>query len=44
MNTATKNYANYAIGNTTSDGMQGVANAVWNVYGKLKSLTNKDGL
>ncbi len=43
VNTATKDYAYDAIGNTTSDGMQGVTNGVWNVYGKLQSLTNMDG-
>ena len=39
----TKTYSYDDIGNTTADGMQGVTNAVWNVYGKLQSLTNKSG-
>ena len=36
----TKTYAYDNIGNTTTDGMQRVTNAVWNVYGKLQSATN----
>lgn len=43
VNAQTKNYAYDEIGNTTTDGMQGMTNAVWNVYGKLQSATNKDG-
>jgi YD repeat-containing protein len=43
VNGQTKTYSYDAIGNTTIDGMQGVTNATWNVYGKLQSLTNKDG-
>jgi YD repeat-containing protein len=43
VNGQTKTYGYDAIGNTTIDGMQGVTNATWNVYGKLQSLTNKDG-
>jgi hypothetical protein len=39
----TKTYAYDDIGNTTNDGMQGMTNAVWNLYGKLQSCTNKDG-
>lgn len=40
VNSQTKTYSYDAIGNTTADGMQGVINTVWNVYGKVKSLTN----
>ncbi len=43
VNAQTKNYAYDPIGNTTTDGMQNMTNAVWNVYGKLQSATNKDG-
>jgi YD repeat-containing protein len=43
VNSQTKTYNYDAIGNTTVDGMQGTTNGVWNVYGKLQSLTNKDG-
>jgi hypothetical protein len=39
----TKTYAYDEVGNTTNDGMQGMTNAVWNLYGKLQSCTNKDG-
>ena len=42
VNSQTKTYSYDSIGNTTVDGMQGVTNANWNVYGKLQSLTNKD--
>jgi len=42
VNAQTKSYAYDNIGNTTDDGMQGITNAVWNVYGKLQSCTNKD--
>jgi hypothetical protein len=38
--TLTKTYAYDNIGNATADGMQGVTNAVWNLYGKLQSCTN----
>jgi len=44
VNSQTKTYNYDAIGNTTEDGMQGVTNAEWNVYGKLQSATNKDGV
>lgn len=43
VNSQTKTYSYDAIGNTTIDGMQVTTNGVWNVYGKLQSLTNKDG-
>lgn len=43
INAQTKTYGYDEIGNTTNDGMQGMTNAVWNVYGKLQSATNKDG-
>lgn len=42
VNSQTKTYNYDAIGNTTEDGMQGVTNAEWNVYGKLQSLVNKN--
>ena len=35
VNGQTKTYDYDAIGNTTTDNMQGVTNATWNVYGKL---------
>ncbi len=44
VNALTKNYGYDPIGNTTTDGMQNMTNAVWNVYGKLQSATNKDGV
>jgi|GEM_PF-4168856 len=44
VNTQTKMYGYDEIGNTTADGMQGMTNGVWNVYGKLQSATNKDGV
>jgi YD repeat-containing protein len=44
VNAQTKNYVYDETGNTTNDGMQGMTNAVWNVYGKLQSATNKDGV
>jgi YD repeat-containing protein len=40
VNAQTKNYSYDATGNTTADGMQGATNIVWNVYGKVQSLTN----
>src|SRR5690606_27085241 len=40
VNSQTKTYSYDAIGNTTADGMQGVSGTTWNVYGKVKSLTN----
>jgi YD repeat-containing protein len=43
VNGQTKTYNYDAIGNTATDNMQGVSNAVWNVYGKLQSATNKNG-
>ena len=43
VNTETKTYGYDEIGNTTEDGMQGMTNGVWNVYGKLVSAINKDG-
>lgn len=44
VNSQTKTYSYDAIGNTTADGMQGMTNAVWNVYGKLQSCTNNSGV
>ncbi len=40
----TKTFTYDETGNVIVDGMQGISNAVWNVYGKLLSFTNKDGL
>ncbi len=44
INNQTKIYDYDPIGNTVEDGMQGVMNAVWNLYGKLQSFTNAQGL
>ncbi|MBI3137598.1 MAG: RHS repeat protein [Sphingobacteriales bacterium] len=43
VNTQTRTYSYDAIGNTTADGMQGATNILWNVYGKVQSLTNGQG-
>jgi YD repeat-containing protein len=43
VNAQIKTYGYDNIGNTTTDGMQGMTNAVWNLYGKLQSCTNAQG-
>ncbi|MEO9023277.1 MAG: hypothetical protein ABI237_18530 [Ginsengibacter sp.] len=43
VNSQTKTYDYDEIGDTIKDEKQGITNGVWNVYGKLQSLTNKDG-
>ncbi len=43
VNGQTKTYSYDAIGNTTADGTQGTTNILWNVYGKVQSLTNAQG-
>ena len=44
VNQQTKSFDYDEIGNTIIDEKQGVTKGVWNVYGKLQSLTNKDGI
>lgn len=43
VNVQTKTYGYDHTGNITEDGMQGATNIVWNVYGKVQSLTNAQG-